>query len=485
MYNNIIGDCMKKTFKLVALFMGIVLAVAIVSVVAFVLINKNKTYYIYDLRFVEPISSQSGFVYTDSSLEYTTVRNKNVYLSSKNENRIPIAIYADTSLESPNINYKSTNPEVANLLIENGKCYIAYYKVGDAEITINIDKVSDTFKISVFNQSADDFYVYDDKYYGNFAKIDRFQNSVVAYSDGTTYGFKYEAFSSFDIVSGELSIEDITSASVNSDYLRIDKDKLNTDVFEFAEIDAYSKKLMIKCKTGLTENSNEQIVIQSYTYSVDGELKTNNPYIIDVRVIAYTPEFLQVEVATTPDFSEKVLFMDTLKPAIEFNESNIESNIEEFYDFLEYQRAEKYLSTNAEKSTYNVYLTNKTSEIYLRFRMVYTNGDIVELKPNMQGTGEDKVYKLSGDVSGLETSQNGEYYIIKNGVTQNITVTLNKFALSNTFSFKQTDLSQENVELFYTYNAETGFYTYTYWDSRTYYDIEICDKNGNIIEVVA
>ena len=333
---------MKKTFKLVGLFMGVVLVVSIAAVAIYALINNNKTYYIYDLRFVEPISEKTGFIYSDPETEYVSVRNKQVYLSSKKENRVPIAIYAHTSAVNPPLEFSSSDESIATLVVDGDKCFIEYYKVGDVEITINIENVTDTFKLSVYNQTVEDFYVYDEAYYGQFSTVEYFQNKIVTYSDGVTYKYNYNAQSIFDVLNDSFSIEDAAKQNINSEYLRINEEKINYDVFEFVYIEPESKKLVVKCKTGLTENSSEEIFIQSYTISEEGEVKESpNPYVVYVEVIAYTPQFLQIELSTSPKFNEDVIFMSTNKPPVEITEENIEDHIDDLTQLLAYEKAEK------------------------------------------------------------------------------------------------------------------------------------------------
>ena len=77
---------------------------------------------------------------------------------------------------------------------------------------------------------------------------------------------------------------------------------IEEDVFEKVEIDASRRKLIVKCKSSFSETlvanqelkKNKSITVQSYYYSEEGDLKPSKPYHIDVRVIADTPEFLQM-----------------------------------------------------------------------------------------------------------------------------------------------------------------------------------------------
>jgi len=56
---------MKNTFKLLAIFMGSLTIIIVGALTGYFLISKNKTFYIYDVRFVEPVSSMEGFIYTE------------------------------------------------------------------------------------------------------------------------------------------------------------------------------------------------------------------------------------------------------------------------------------------------------------------------------------------------------------------------------------------------------------------------------------
>ena len=47
------------------------------------------------------------------------------------------------------------------------------------------------------------------------------------------------------------------------------------------------------------------------------------------------------------------------------------------------------------------------------------------------------------------------------------------------FEFKE--FNADNLPFFYDYNKDTGVFTYKYWDTRTRYNNEICDKAGNVV----
>ena len=48
--------------------------------------------------------------------------------------------------------------------------------------------------------------------------------------------------------------------------------------------------------------------------------------------------------------------------------------------------------------------------------------------------------------------------------------------------FKYLEQTEENArDYLYSYDADTGIYTYRYWDNRAKFTNEICDASGNVI----
>ncbi len=478
---------MKKTLKLVAIFMAIMVVGIAGGLTVYYLIQNNKTYYIYDLRIVEPVEEAPMYVYLNDAYEYKNFKNKKVYMTSSADNSFEIGIYASTSLDTRDVTLVSSDPSVAYIEILDGKCYVRYKKAGMATITASIDMVTDSFDLYVYNQAAEDLNIYDNEYYGEYAE--RYTNQIVAYADDLVY--------QYDIVANSAFL-DKDNENINLDLLRIDETSINKDVFESIKIDAQSKKLTVQCKSSLnatliadqrTEH-NESIVLQSYYYSEQGEIKTGNSYPVEVRVIADTPEFLQVEVAATPDFNNSYIFMDTLDFEGK-NDEYISSNIE---DFLSYQKAEMYLAQNGEKSVYKTFFTDRISEIYIKFRKVYTNGDIVYLNPaNETNPKEQHPYTLTCEEEFLKLSENKEYYVLKLNRSYfeesgsivrsfNINVKLDDYInFDSDFMFEFKNYSAENVLLFYDFDAVKQCFVYSYWDLRAQYHNEICNEQGDII----
>ena len=471
---------MKKTLKLVGIFMAIIVVAVVGGLSGYYLITKNKTYYIYDLRIVQPVADADTYVYVNSENQYVSMKNQRVYMTAEEENFIPIAIYASTSTETKKVEINSSDPSVAKIVFKGNECFINYLKAGTAVITTSLGGVEDSITVEVFDQVAEDFSVYDYKYYGDYASY--FPNQIIGYSDSITYEYDYVAYSASGETAGDL---------LNNELLRIDTTKLNNNVFAKAQIDSINKKLVLECKSNITSNLNEQIIIQSYTYSEDGEVKVENNYVVNVNIVAYTPEFLQVELATTPDFEDACVFMNTIViDDADLTEENILNNPEILDEYLSYQKAENNLVEHEETSVYKTLFTDKVSKIYLKFRKVYTNGDIVYLNPLKTSTH----YNLEADTDYLKLAPTKDFYVLtlsedyfETHDSFDIELSLlvsgseHSFNLRHTFKFEFANLIEENCDLFYSYDVVNGVYTYDYWDKRTRFDNEVYNEAGQVV----
>ena len=517
---------MKKTLKLVGIFIAILTIGITGGLSVYFLIQNNKTYYIYDLRIIEPVAEANTYIYTNKENKYATLKNQTVYMTAESDNLLQIAVFTDTTADMSKLKIQSSDRSVADIVYVNGRCFVEYKKAGEVKITASIDMVKDSFDLCVYNRPAAEFNVYDLTYYGKYAE--KFANKLIAYADDKIYDYDFSTISAFyvegseeevedeiveeppvadgEVVDGETPEETVKKPiinfkgddeTVNGDLLEIDNTSVNTDIFSKVSIDAATRKVSIQCKSSISEALiaegkpyvDESIVIQSYYYSTEGEKKPLKSYVVDVHVIPDTPEFLQVEVAATPDFKDSYIFMDT-EDFTDATEETISSNIE---SFLKYQKAEQYLLENEEKSTYTAFFTDKVSEIYLKFRKVYTNGDIVYLDEITKQNGNPFDFDAATNSTGyLTLSQNKEYYTLKidktyfesNNNKFDIELTLGDITnFSRTFTFEFKEFTAENaVKYFYKFDHETMTFTYKYWDLRTRYYNEICDPAGNVID---
>ncbi|MBP3582215.1 MAG: hypothetical protein J6J33_05650 [Clostridia bacterium] len=465
---------MKKTLKLVLIFMGIVLVAAVGGLSGYALVTRNKTWYIFDVRLVEPHPNGNSYMYTTDEVEFKSIKNKRVYMTTAEENFMEIAVYAITSNNTREAVVVSSDPSVAKVVFKDERCYINYLKAGKATITTDVGGVRDSFTIEVFDQVAEEFSVYDKAYYGDYHTY--FPNSIIGYSDMIEYKYDYSVISS----AGE-SADDV----IDNDLLKIDETTVDTEVFDKVEIDPVNHTVNVKCKTGLPSSINSSFVVQSYYYSDDGVMKIHKNFVVDVRIITYDPEFLQVELATTPDFENSCVFMDTMViDSSTLTEEIIKQDDNVLEEYLAYKKAENYLFANKESAVYKTLFSEKVSKIYVKFRKVYTNGDIVYLNP----LSTDNPYTLTMDNSYVQLAPTKDFYLLTispeyfdTHSSFDIGVSLSDFDLSHTFKFEFANHTLANVNLFYKYDETTGIYEYKYWDPRNRFDSEYYDEAGNVV----
>ena len=63
----------------------------------------------------------------------------------------------------------------------------------------------------------------------------------------------------------------------------------------------------------------------------------------------------------------------------------------------------------------------------------------------------------------------------------NIGISLIDFSFTHTFEFEYRTQTNANVLDFYELDAETGVYTFKYWDKRAKFGNEIYNKDGKVI----
>ena len=197
---------MKNTFKLLAIFMGSLTIIIVGALTGYFLISKNKTFYIYDVRFVEPVSSMEGFIYTEipNSLledeegekadavsdgesagttegvegeeeeeftEYTAIKNQTIYMKSEATNIMPIAVYVNASIKVNSVEITSSNTDIAKIVYKDGGCFVQFLREGFVTITSDFHGVKDSFSVQIYDQLPSNFNVYDYDYYGDYAEL--------------------------------------------------------------------------------------------------------------------------------------------------------------------------------------------------------------------------------------------------------------------------------------------------------------------------
>lgn len=496
---------MKKTFKLLVIFIGGLTAIIVGALTGYFIIAKNKTFYIYDVRLVEPVEGMAGYIYSQvgkpagnaeekeekqDEVKYVSIKNQTVYMKSQATNLYPIAVYVASSIDVDEVNITSSDKEIAKIIYKDNACFVEFLKEGFVTITSEFHGVKDSFSIQIFDQMPSMFSVYDDAYYGEYAEL--FPNSLITYADDEEYRYGYF----LNNISNTGS-----NANVDGDLIRIDQEHLEKrkDIFTNVYIDSETNELVVQCKKPETiqkDNVDSTIILQSFYYAEDGSIVVENSYEVKVHVVRYIPEFLQLEISSTPDFEEKMVFTDTSKKNIDSviteqmwqnPELITEDVVKELDKCLMAEKAENYLKTHEEKATYKAFLTDKVERLYLRARMVYTNGDIVYLENgenasitfNGSSTSDYCVLDPTGDYYIMTLNNDSNYFDVA-GKTFNIEVSINGFTTpSHSFKFEYKTQSVGNVLDFYEF--ENGIYTYTYWDERAKFDNEIYDKDGNVV----
>lgn len=479
---------MKKTLKLVAIFISVIIVVVVGGLSIYFLIENNKTWYIYDVRIVEPLENANYYVYTDSSRNYTSLKNTEVFMISKEQDKIQIGIYAHTSNDATSVRITSSNYDVARPYVEDGKCYVAYYRAGSATITAEIGGVFDSFVLMVYDNIVDEFSVYDEMYYGNYATKPKYVNHINVYSDDTDtlepYKFKYKATSGHESGNSEfvdselLRVSRVGSTAITED---VDLNNLNGDIVS-VNINTEEKLLEVKAKSGLEQTVNTSIVVQSYYMSDNGEIKVLHDYLINVRIIVYKAEFLQIELATTNNFEEKSIYLDT-RGDIDPNDVP-DADLEAY---LANENAVNFLKQNGENPVYKVYFDDSVKQIYLKFRKVYTNGFIQELNKNtstsylLNGSAKAYITDTEYDFAVLDLSRVDKSSLVSE-LGSKLELTLSDSdgeTLQHTFVFEYLN-TKDNLNKFYTYEKESGTFAFNYWDHRMAYKNVITEK-GKIV----
>ena len=495
---------MKKTLKLVLIFIGGLTALVVGALTGYLLIIKNKTFYIYDVRLVEPIEGRAGYIYyekgkkiekadeedeesskveiptdDEETVVYTPIKNQIVYMKSQATNVYPIAVYVSSSSSVDEISITSSDTSIAKIVYKGGGCFVEFLREGFVTITSEFHGVKDSFSIQIYDQLPSQFNVYDYDYYGDYAEL--FPNTLVSYADNEEYRYDY--------ILNNVSNTG-TNANINGDLIRIDQENLQTDVFENVYIDSVTNELVVKCKKPETvqkDNIDSTIILQSFYYADDGKIVIENNYEVKVHIVRYIPEFLQLEISSSPDFEENVVFTDTERKNISsLTSEEILADPSILDAYLNAEKAENYLSANGERSTYKAFFTQNIERLYIRVRMVYTNGDIVYLH-----NGENATITFNGlpNSDYCVKDPTDDYYIMtlntdyftSDAITFDIDVSLNDFIFEHCFKFEYKERTNANLSLFYAYDTETGIYTYKYWDDRAKFDNEIYDKEGNVI----
>ena len=240
---------MKKTFKLVAIFMVATIAIFAGVIGVYFLIENNRTYYIYDLKIVEPNRDFSYYVYTDNTNEnYVKMNNKNVYMTSPSD-RLEFGVYAYTSTGTTKVDISLSDYNIAGFDYSYGRAFIYYKRAGKVDLIAKLGGVEDRVTINIYDNSAESFAVYDEAYYGKEYSRS-FPNKLVAYADDNAYNYIYEVS---DLLSGK------QTDTIDNNLLQVDQSSVDKTIFSVAQISPNSRKLTLKARAYMTDQDGNYI----------------------------------------------------------------------------------------------------------------------------------------------------------------------------------------------------------------------------------
>ncbi len=433
---------MNKKLKGWILFSVGMLALGIVVLVAITMLSGVSTNTIYNLRFLEPA--------VEGVEQRQEVLDKEKFLSASSENNFLVEVDCRSS-ETTTFVVQSSNPEVATIEAQEDNLYRVEY-TSEGKTTISVSpagggNIYDSFVLTVRNNIPNTFKIPAEE--GNEFILG--ENHLQIYADTKEYAFDFVA------MLGE------KAENINLDGVSV-LDNYNHDVFDKIYIDAANSQLVIKAKQS-EYPINENITIQT-KYQGENGVVTGN-FVVRVNVLGYTLSNIQLIVSETPAF-EGVQNV--------FGNGRIYAN---------------------ERKIDELYFTNEVSTIYARIRIVYTNGDLVDVTSLPQTTfvvsqnqGSSDDYKIS-----KVSLQYGNYWVIS--IKANMRI---QFSVGNLFdelpivelqfSYIDPDTATDaynafvNKLLYRKYvdvvDGKT-YYEYIYWDSRYQREDAITSADGRIL----
>lgn len=434
---------MSSKLKKWILSIAIVLVVAVGAMIGFTFLSRLSTSTIYDLRFVENISVPGDD--DEPQTEKKEIFEKTVYMTAAEDNYFDVELIANASA-MVGFNVYSTNTNVATIdHVENEIYTVHYLSAGKTEIvatTVEESNISEKFTLFVKSSLATDIDIEEEE--GNPNIVDT--NEVNVYSDGLEYRFNLSA-SRGDIKD---SI-DFSAIYVVDDY--------DQDIFENIYIDDSSKQLVIVAKENETKsNFNEIITLQVRDGGSQGNVVSSQNVKINVR--GYHISDMQLVLSQTSNFDgANSIFGSGI-----INEGEVRVR--------------------------EVNFTASVNTLYVRVRVVYTNGEIRDVSNlttgNGQGVSVIKHHEQYSQYDYFELRIDGEalHYIVSMTLQPTQTSSAS-FAQDFTVIYRteRNGLQTFYDNELYEYVEEedgTGYYRYIYWDTRFQRD-DVITEDGKIV----
>lgn len=411
---------MSKKLKKAIIAVVIVLIVAVGGLVAFTMLSKVSTTTVYDLRLVEYGTTSEIF-------------EKEVFLTAEEDNKFDLGLRVSASAITSFV-VASSDDSVASVSVSGDHYVVSYYKVGKVRISAYAPdnaSVNDSFVLTVKENYPISFAITDEN---------RVSDSEVAiYADDKEYVF--------DFLASSIN----KNSPVNNDTISVLED-YNKEVFESISIDASNSKLVIKAKQNV-QSTTEYVTIICKTTDTDGELAIAH-FLIKIDVHGNYISDLQLVLSTRPNFDSSI-----------------------------YVHGDGILKEGEQRvGDSQLVFSANVNIVYLKVRVVYTNGQFVDVTKQVSASGND-----SGTI---KPPPSYAYYQIKIERTSSIKFiysTAGQNTIERTFAFYFYDTSSADYNNFienklYEKVTVDGVvvYRYIHWDERYKRDDTIT-KNGEII----
>lgn len=438
---------MNKKVKTILFVLLGVLLVAGIGVGGYFLISKMTDVSVYNLKMV--------------TAEGAPINNMSKYLLAADSNEFKIGVEVEATSGSTGYYFKTSNPNVAKVIVKEGNYFVQYYNAGSATISVHSSAaadVYDSFKLDVY-----------DNYISNIVIDNKTDNTFTVFGDGTNYVYNY-------VATGILEDE-----FCNNMLTRV-VDNYDKEVLESITINQEDQTVSIKSKL-VTQDSCQIFYLQTYYVDDSGNEHVVKNFTYFVNVIGYRIDDMQLLV------SENYLFRGNGR--VYLGEGSNKDNA-----FL----------LNGEKVVSNIVLSKSVQDLYFKIRVIYSNKTFrdvsfeVGILPTEQGTGkyleftggwtpgmdywfvqvdtqamEDLAANDVDVVRSFKISYQDE--VIKSAIVQEFNITFKFEGTQNYQDFIDKELYAKVVDK----NGNFIRYEYIYWDTRFRRIDTQTDANGYII----
>lgn len=377
-------------------------------------------------------------------------------LISEDKNFVKLGINIQASDSQQATFFRSSNPDVAKVVYQDGQYILKYFSPGEAKITAFsqlVPEVQDSFSITVNQNFVENILL--DEYYDNHFAV---------YADGASYSYRYYAIgANGDAEGNDEQLYDSMLLRVVGNY--------DTNVFKSIHINKEERKVEIQTNT-VTYDSNQVFYLQAYYIDSKQEEHVINNFAYFVNAIG--KRIVDVQLLLCEDRSFKG------------DEGYVYLNNDPYQDYL-------FLQYN-ESRVDDIVLSDKAPNIYFKIRIIYSDRDCQDISDNssvsvnqsdslggLEFSGSNAIgmscwnlkFSASDWEEGKPTMLKLQFTIsysevIVDGQTSQISKTFDvRYIYSNTDNYK--NFVDEKL---YATVVEKGkedttlYYKYIYWDTR-------------------